>query len=468
LLDAGLVASALAGRGVEVHGPLPPILVGVSTDSRAVEPGSLFVALKGESFDGHAYVKSALVDGGAAAAMVENGARAKVTGNGPLLLVDDTLRALQDLAAAYLATLSARRVALTGSNGKTTTKELIAACLRAALGAPFVHATEGNLNNHIGVPLTALRAEPEHQALVFEMGMNHTGEISALCRVARPQVGLVTNIGTAHAGNVGGVEGVARAKAELFEALPADGCAVVNADDPRCVREAQAKARCRQLSFGRAPWADVRLASARDRAEGGQEIELYYHSETVEVSLPLDGRHNAVNAAGAVAVGVALGLPFRTCALGLAGVRGAHGRLERFARPDGSWVLDTYNANPDSMDAALSTLVEIAGPRRKVAMLGEMRELGEYAPAAHRHIGAAAAQAGVALLLCCGELGKLYAEGAVHAGLAADRTAWAQDSASLAAVAGSHVRAGDVVLVKGSRGARMELVVDALRPREAR
>ncbi len=468
-LDAELVQRALAGRALEVRGRLPGVLLGVCTDSRAVEPGSLFVALTGESFDGHAFVKDALVDGGAAAAMIARASAAVAVDQWPLVIVDDTLAALQDLARAYLATLPARRVALTGSNGKTTTKELIAACLRAALGAPFVHATEGNLNNHIGVPLTALRAEPEHRALVFEMGMNHLEEIALLCRVVQPEVGLVTNMGSAHAGNVGGVEGVARAKAELFEALPKDGVAVVNADDPRCVREAQAKARCRQLAFGRAPWADLRLVSARDLASGGQELELSYGSEHVDVIIPLDGRHNALNAAGAVAVAVAVGAPFRASALGLAGVRGAHGRLERRVRDDGAWILDdTYNANPDSMEAALATLVELAGARRRVVALGEMRELGSYAEQAHRHIGAAAAQAGAALLLCCGEHGRLYGEGATRAGLDAGQVVWAADSAALAPLAAAQVRAGDVVLVKGSRGARMERVVEALTRREAR
>ncbi|MBI1948020.1 MAG: UDP-N-acetylmuramoyl-L-alanyl-D-glutamate--2,6-diaminopimelate ligase [Deltaproteobacteria bacterium] len=468
-LDAAFIERALADRGVELHGRLPGVLLGVSTDSRAIEPGSLFVALKGESFDGHGFVKQAIVEGGALAAMVERGARATVVDQWPLVIVDDTLRALQDLARAYLATLVAKKVALTGSNGKTTTKELIAAALRAGYGEPFVLATEGNLNNHIGVPLTALRAEPEHRALVFELGMNHLGEIAALCRIVRPEVGLITNIGTAHAGNVGGVEGVAQAKAELFEALPESGVAVVNADDPRCVREAQSKARCRQLAFGRAPWAEVRLLAARDLPQGGQELELSHASKTVEVTIPLDGRHNAVNAAGAVAVGVALGLPFADCALGLAGVRGAHGRLERRVRADGAWILDdTYNANPDSMEAALATMAELAGQRRRVVALGEMRELGSYAEAAHRHIGAAAAQAGAALLLCCGEHGRLYGEGAMRAGLAADRVLWAADSAALAPLARAQVHAGDVVLVKGSRGARMERVVEALTTEEAR
>ncbi|MCC7074520.1 MAG: UDP-N-acetylmuramoyl-L-alanyl-D-glutamate--2,6-diaminopimelate ligase [Deltaproteobacteria bacterium] len=469
LLDASLVRQALAPRGVEVHGSLPPLLLGVSTDSRAVTPGSLFVALKGDSFDGHAFVKDALVDGGAAAAMIERASAPSVVDQWPLVIVDDTVGALQDLALGYLRTLAARRIALTGSNGKTTTKELIAACLRAAFGAPFVHATEGNLNNHIGVPLTALRAEPEHRALVFEMGMNHLQEIALLCRIVRPEVGLITNMGSAHAGNVGGVEGVARAKAELFEALPTDGVAIVNADDPRCVREAQAKARCRQLAFGRAPWADLRLVSARDLAQGGQELELSYKSETIEVTIPLEGRHNALNAAAAVAVAVALDAPFRVAALGLAGVRSAHGRLERRVRADGAWILDdTYNANPDSMEAALATLVELAGARRRVVALGEMRELGAFAEQAHRHIGAAAAQAGTALLLCCGELGRLYGEGARRAGLADDHVLWAVDSVALAPIARAQVHADDVVLVKGSRGARMERVVEALTGREAR
>jgi MurE/MurF fusion protein len=462
LLSAELIVDALPGA--ELHGALPPVLVGVSTDSRRVEPGSLFVALRGESFDGHAFLKSAFVDGLAGAAIVEKAQRATVPDQWPLLFVDDTLGALQALARRHLAALPGRRVALTGSNGKTTTKELIAACLRAALGGPWVLATRGNLNNHIGVPLTALEAEPEHAALVFEMGMNHLGEIALLADIVRPEVGLVTNIGTAHAGNVGGVEGVARAKAELFEALPSDGVAVVNADDPRCVREAQAKARCRHVSFGRAPWADVKLVSVRDRETGGQELDLAYGGESVETSIALDGRHNAVNAAGAVAVAVALGLPFAPSARGLAEARLAHGRLERVTLAGGVWLLDdSYNANPDSMEAAFDSLKELAGARRKLVALGEMRELGDYAEQAHRHIGAAVAQAGAAALFACGELGRLYGEGAVRAGLPPSAFVWAADSAALAPLVVSAVADGDVVLVKGSRGARTELVVDALK-----
>jgi UDP-N-acetylmuramoyl-tripeptide--D-alanyl-D-alanine ligase len=392
-----------------------------------------------------------------------------LAGTGALYVVDDTLLALQDLARAHVARLSATRIALTGSNGKTTTKELLAACLRAHHGAPWVLATEGNLNNHIGVPLTALRAEPEHKALVFEMGMNHLKEIELLASIVRPTVGLVTNMGTAHAGNFAdGVEGVAQAKAELYAALPRDGVAVVNADDARCVREAQKHAKCRQLSFGHASWADVRLMHVADRETGGQELELFYGGKTVETSVPLEGRHNVGNAAGAVAAAIAAGVPFEVAARGLASTHAAHGRLERFILAGGVWLLDdTYNANPDSMEAALIALGDLAGERRKVVVLGEMRELGALAESAHRHIGAAVAAARPAALYACGPLGKLYGEGAVGAGFDAAHVTWTESNAELAPLVVTGLRDGDVVLVKGSRGARMEVIVNALRSARA-
>ena len=438
----------------------PAVFAGTGTDSRALEPGALFVPLIGESFDGHEFIEVAM-QSGAGAALVQR-ARAATT-KAPHLAVDDTLAALQALARGWLLSQPAVRIGLTGSNGKTTTKELIAAAIGAVVGPDAVLATDGNLNNHIGVPLTALRVEAHHRFAVIEMGMNHLGEIASYCRFAPPQIGLVTNMGTAHAGNVGGVEGVAAAKAELFEALPTDGTAVVNADDARCLREA-AKARCRHVSFGTAPFSDVRLLAVRPLDAGGQLLSMSYASKTIEVELPLDGRHNALNAAGAVAVAVAAGLDFALAAAGLATARPAHGRLERRLRADGLLVLDdSYNANPDSMEAGLEALVHlcaVAPKRPGVAVLGPMLELGEHAPAAHRHIGAAAAQTGARALFVCGELGRFLEEGARAAGLA--HVIWAKDSAALAPLVVDAVGRGDVVLVKGSRGARMERVVDAL------
>ena len=464
-LDEAVVAKAL---GVALSTPaLRPenAFLGVSTDSRALEPGALFVALRGERFDGHGFLEAAFVNG-AGAAIVDT-AFAKSLGPDarrlPLYIVDDTLVALQRLAHHWLLAQPATRIALTGSNGKTTTKELIAAALRGAVADDEVLATDGNLNNHIGVPLTMLRVEAHHRFAILEMGMNHLGEIKSYCAFAPPQVGLVTNMGTAHAGNVGGLEGVAQAKAELFAALPNDGIAIVNADDPRCVREAQNKARCRHILFGRAPFADVRLVDVADLEDGGQRLAITWRGETQEVALPLDGRHNALNACGAVAVAVAVDVPFAKAVAGLGAVRPASGRLERRRRPDGLLVLDdSYNANPDSMEAGLNTLRDAGAlaKRPTVAVLGDMLELGPQARAAHRHIGAAAAQAGIRRLFCCGAYAADYQEGAQGQGLV--DVVIAPDSLSLAPFVLEGVAADDVVLVKGSRGARMERVAEAL------
>jgi murE/murF fusion protein len=441
---------------------VPAVFAGVCTDSRNVVRDSMFVALRGDSFDGHGFVEAALA-AGATAALVDASSTIASRADLPLLVVADTLTALQALAHAWLQQLPAVRIGLTGSNGKTTTKELVAASLRAAVGHDAVLATEGNLNNHIGVPLTALNAQPHHRFAVLEMGMNHLGEIATLADIGRPTIGVVTNMGTAHAGNVGGVEGVARAKAELFAALPTDGVVIVNADDARCVREAAAKAKCPPLFAGTAPFADVRLADVVDLESGGQRLLLEHKGESVDVTLPLDGRHNAQNAALAVAVAVAAGVAFKTAAHGIAHVHHAHGRLERRRRRDGLLVLDdTYNANPDSMEAGLETLRGIAHGRATIAVLGEMLELGEQALAAHRHIGAAAAQSGIVALFACGRFAEAYADGARSAGLGTIVTA--VDSAALAPLVAAAVDAEHVVLVKGSRGARMERVTAALLP----
>ncbi|HEY1099295.1 MAG TPA: UDP-N-acetylmuramoyl-L-alanyl-D-glutamate--2,6-diaminopimelate ligase [Myxococcota bacterium] len=448
--------------GSTFRNSVPDILAGVSTDSRRVGRGSLFVALRGDSFDGHAFVEQA-IEKGAAAALVEAGSSIVTKTSLPLIVVDDALAALQQLAHRWLQQQPAVRIGLTGSNGKTTTKELVAAALRFDVGHDAVLATEGNLNNHIGLPLTALNVDAHHRFAVLEMGMNHLAEIEALCAIARPTIGLVTNMGTAHAGNVGGVEGVAKAKAELFEALPATGIAVVNADDARCVREAASKVKGTQLFAGTAAFADVRLTGVVDLEAGGQRLTFERAGDSAEVSLPLDGRHNAVNAALAVGAAVAVGVGFAVAVEGLSHVHHAHGRLERRRRSDGLLVLDdSYNANPDSMEAGLETLSTIAKGRATVAVLGEMLELGEQAEAAHKHIGAAAAQAGISMLFACGRFAAAYAEGARNAGL--DVVVTAADSTALAPLVATAVTPSQVVLVKGSRGARMERVLAALFP----
>ena len=457
-LDRTFVEAVLGNISVPVSATT---FLGVCTDSRAIEPGTLFIALVGDTFDGHGYVEAALQAGAAAAVVNANATIAGRYHDLPLFVVDDTLMALQQLAGAWLSRQPAHRIGLTGSNGKTTTKELLAACLRNAVGDDGVQATFGNLNNHIGVPLTALTVEPHHRYVVLEMGMNHLGEIASYCALTQPQLGLVTNMGTAHAGNVGGVEGVANAKAELFLSLPSSGIAIVNADDPRCVREAQEKARCRQLYFGTALFADVRLEDVVDLETGGQRLTIRHAGNVAEVSIPMDGRHNALNATGAVAAAVALGVDLDTAVSGLSAVHAAHGRLERCRRADGLLLLDdSYNANPDSMEAGLETLRQVSGGRPTVAVLGEMLELGPQAMAAHRHIGAAAAQSGIDALFCCGAFADAYADGARGAGLEVIVTA--TTSTLLAPLVRAAVTPQMVVLIKGSRGARMERVVEVL------
>ena len=455
------LADALYLRDVEIGSAVPEELGALHTDTRTLSSGQLFLALVGERFDAHSFVEDALKLGASAVIAERNRLPAGIS-TASLVLVDDTLLALQDIARAHLATMPAKRLALTGSNGKTTTKELAAAALRECYGHQAVWATRGNLNNHIGVPLTALEVNESHDFVIFEMGMNHLEEIATLTRIVQPQAGLITQIGTAHAGNVGGIEGVARAKGELFAELPKHGIAITNIDDHRCVAQAERHSCSQQITFGLADNADVRIVNSRSQPHGGTALTLSWRGQRVETTIPLDGLHNVRNAAGAVALCMALGVDFESAVRGLARAEGIGGRLQRKASKNGALILDdTYNANPDSMQAGLRVLAEIAGPRRRVAALGEMREV-EAAEASHRAIGRYAVEQGVALLFACGEVAKFYVDGALEAGLPSSSCVWACDSRELADIVSASIDADDVVLVKGSRGARMEIVVDGM------
>lgn len=422
-----------------------------SIDTRTLKTGDIFVAIVGENRDGHDFVSEAFKQG-ASAAIVQN----NYSGNEKnLIRVPDTLKALQDLAHEHLIRMPAKRVALTGSSGKTTTRELITAVLKACLGEEAVFSSSGNLNNHLGVPLMALQVRPEHQVAIFEMGMNHFGEIARLAEIVRPQVGLITMIGSAHAGNLGGPEGVAKAKAEIFEALGPEDIGIVNADDPRCVREAGSKLKGRKISFGGASWADVRILDYAAPT-------FSYQNQTASPKFPLLGAHNVQNAAGALAVAVALGLDFEKAASGLSTVSSHKGRLMQKNLKNGAILIDdTYNANPESMEAGLNVLVSFPG-KRYVAVLGDMGELGDLAPNKHHAIGAACAQKGVNLLFACGAHAKHYGEGAFEAGLPPKSFIWAPDSASLGTLAAAQIEPNDVIWVKGSRFMKMEHAVDTI------
>jgi UDP-N-acetylmuramoyl-tripeptide--D-alanyl-D-alanine ligase len=460
------LAQATGGRWLSA--PPGGVLEGVSTDTRTIGPGALFVALKGERFDAHDYLAEAAAQG-AAAAVVVAGRRPPSTGSGgadlqlPLLAVPDTLAALGAIARLHRRRfLHLPVVGVTGSNGKTTTREMIAAIL-ATRGT--VLKTEGNLNNEVGVPLTLLGLTSAHQAAVIEMGMNHPGEIARLAAIAEPQIGVVTLAAPAHLEGLGSVEAVADAKGELYQGLPQGGIAVANADDARMLKRAQTSGR-RLLTFavGRGRRGDVVVLEVLSQGDDGLRFVLGIGNREVPVHIPgLVGLHNAANAAAAAAAAIAVGCTDREIVSGLAAVRPVGRRLRVENLTSGLQLVDDcYNANPSSMSAALRTLLDLSrgAGRRAVAVLGDMLELGAFEAEAHRALGEEAARAGVALLAAFGPRARATAEAARAAGLPAFHT---EDLPALVAWARAEVAPADVLLVKGSRGMRLERLVEALR-----
>lgn len=414
----------------------------VATDTRKLPAGSLFVALRGERFDAHDFLAQAR-DGGAVAALVDR------AGDWPLpyVLVNDTRQALGRLAAALRARLAVKVIGITGSNGKTTVKEMTASILRQVGPTLF---TEGNLNNDIGVPLTLFRLSDEHAYAVVEMGANHLGEIDYLARIAQPDVGLVTNAGSAHLEGFGSKEGIARGKGEMFQALPVSAAAVINADDAYADLWRQLAGNRRVIDFGIDKPAAV---SAQDIQ--GSRFLLRTPTGEVPVELPLPGRHNIMNALAAAAVATALDVPLATIAAGLAATPVVKGRLNRRQALQGATVLDdTYNANPNSLRAGLDVLAAERGERWLV--LGDMAELGPDAEELHAQAGEWALARGVYRLFT---VGRLSAAASKRFGCHGEH--FTNKTALISRLADA-LRPGVTVLIKGSRSSGMEQVVEAL------
>lgn len=423
----------------------------VGSDSRAIVPGMLFVALKGDKFDGHDYVQSAL-DQGATAALVSN-TFADANPALPLVAVADTRIALGQLAAHWRSRFHFPLLGITGSNGKTTVKEMCAAILRADFGQNAVLATTGNLNNDIGLPLTLLKLRSTHHAAVIEMGMNHAGEIAYLTNIAQPTVALVNNAQRAHLAGLGSVTEIARAKGEIFSGLAKDGVAVINADDPHASLWRELAAGHRVLSFGFQQSADV---CGRWHAHGfGGKLTLTTPSGEISVQLPVPGEHNARNALAAAAACLAAGIPLAPIARGLEHFSNAKGRLQRKAGLNGAMIIDdSYNANPDSMRAAIDVLASLPG--RRIFVMGDMGEVGETAGQMHSEIGGYAKSQGIDSMLAIGEM----SVAAVH-----DFDGGGQHFASVEALVKAlkpQLDKETTVLVKGSRFMRMERVVEQI------
>ena len=450
------LSEAAAALGARLLGA-DRAVTAVATDSRQVPAGCLFVALRGERFDGHRFVDAALAAGAAAALVCD--ADVVTAPGASLLVVDDTRLALGRLAAWWRSRFPIPLVAVTGSNGKTTVKEMLAGILRAHAGDGAVLATEGNLNNDIGLPLTLLRLTAAHRYGVLEMGMNHLGEIRHLTALARPQVAVINNAGTAHIGELGSRENIARAKGEILEGLPPGGVRVLNADDAFLGYWEGLRPDTRPLRFGFGAGADV---SARtEPLPTGMRLHVSSPAGPLELRLEAPGEHNARNALAAVAAALALELPRSAIEAGLAAFGGVKGRLQMRPGPAGCRLVDdTYNANPDSMTAAIAWLASLPG--RRVLVAGDMGELGDEAAALHAEAGARARGAGLDAVLGLGELSrhtvKAFGAGATHH----------DDVAALVAALRPHCDADTTVLVKGSRFMRMERVVEALATAPAR
>ncbi len=431
---------------------------GVSIDSRRIKEGELFVAIKGDRFDGHDFVPEVMKKG-AWGAVVDRSMLetqfAKFSGLSNIIPVEDTLRALQEISFLHRKKFSLPMVGITGSNGKTTTKEMTAGILQQQ--GPVLK-NEGNLNNHIGVPLTLMKLQKDHRAAVIEMGMSARGEIDLLARLVNPDVGVITNIGPAHLEFLGSLDGVAEAKAELLGNIRDGGAAVLNADDPY-FETFKKKWSGRVLSFGIEQRADVKASAIRQEKDL-TDFTLEAEGRQVKVRLRAVGRHNIYNALAAAAAAIAVGMPLESIQHGLDDFSPVAMRSELKVIKGRTVLADYYNANPGSVQAALETLVTLRPGARSVAVLGDMLELGPSSVEEHRAIGRIAARLGVEVLITVGPLAKLMLEGARGAGMPNKRLFAAGSHAEAAARLAKESKNGDAVLIKGSRGMKMEKILE--------
>ncbi|MEE3329243.1 MAG: UDP-N-acetylmuramoyl-tripeptide--D-alanyl-D-alanine ligase [Myxococcota bacterium] len=457
--------AAVWANGSLVRGSADTRFDSSSIDTRTLDTGSLFFAIRGPNHDAHGFLAAAS-EAGASGFVVERnrGDRSALPESTAVIEVDDTTVALGAVAHCHRSSFDGSLVGLSGSSGKTTTKEMCASVLSQQ--APCL-ATRGNLNNDYGVPLTLLQREPQHELAVVEMGMNHRGEIAVLAEIAKPTIGVLTNIGTAHIEHLGSREEIAAEKGDLFAALPENGLACTNLDDEHVARQAK-RARCPALSYARSLPADVtsgdvtfdagRFVFAIQTPDGSFDAIVHGLSDTA-----------VINALAATAVGLAAGLNTDCIAEGLASYEPIRGRMTPIALSSGATLIDdTYNANPDSMRASLDSLRALAGGGRAIAVVGDMGELGGAADSAHRDLGSRAARLRLDALFAYGAYAELVRDSAVAAGLDRANVAVITSHAEAAERVSEMMSAGDWILVKGSRAAQMERVVHALEKSEGR
>jgi UDP-N-acetylmuramoyl-tripeptide--D-alanyl-D-alanine ligase len=431
---------------------------GVSIDSRNIQAGELFIAIKGGRFDGHDFVPEAIRKGAWGAVVERSALEDKYGSLGNLkniLPVEDTLFALQEMSHMHREKYHIPVVGITGSNGKTTTKEMLASIMKQK--GPVLK-NEGNLNNHIGVPLTLLKLEARHRAAVIEMGMSAAGEIDLLSRLVSPDVGIITNVGPAHLEFLGSLDMVAEAKAEMLGNLKSDGTAVFNADD-RYFETLRKKWNGRVISFGIDSRAAVSASDIRQDKDF-TDFTLTADGSKIKVRLRTVGRHNVYNALAAAAAAIAAGMSLDAVKSGLDDFAPVAMRSELKLIHGRTVLADCYNANPGSVQAALETLISLRTGMQSIAVLGDMLELGNATDEAHKEIGRTAARLGVNVLITLGALSKYMLEGAAEAGMPKSRLFAAGSHAEAAELLRKHSKNGDAVLIKGSRGMKMEKILE--------
>lgn len=455
-----------ATGGVLLQGSGDTIFQTISTDSRTMAEGALFIALKGERFDGHQFVVDAL-EKKAGGVLIEEGKIGGFNWRGypaqSVITVRDTLYALGDIARGRRRRFGMPVVALTGSNGKTTTKEMISACLETTFP---VLKTRGNLNNLIGLPLTLLDLTEKERVVVVEMGMSVLGEIRRLTEIAEPDVGLITNIQSAHLEGAGSLERIKEEKGELFRRMKKDGSILINQDDHRVVELGQ-EFEGQKITFGMDHSADVMARDVCLHGKEGTSFILVLEEQEVEIRLPLLGRQFVYSALAAIATASLFGIDQGRVIEALEHFQAFPMRMELLSLGSGVTLInDTYNANPNSMELALETLSESKGEGRAIAVLGDMLELGEFADEAHRQLGRRVAERKIDFLVALGEKAPIVVKSAVDQGLTREQAKVAENHSEAVSVLRRILHEGDWILVKGSRGMRMEKVVEGLRNRK--
>lgn len=427
----------------------------ISTDSRKISAGDLFIPIIGEKFDGHDFVSSSL-ESGASGSLTQKDINP--AGDKVIIKVQDTLRALQDIARYYRAKFNIPFVGITGSVGKTSTKEMVASVLDQKYN---VLKTSGNLNNEIGLPLTIFSLDSQHEVGVVEMGMSGFGEISRLTSVAKPDIAIITNIGLSHIEKLGSRQNILKAKMEILEGLHKDGLVVLNGDD-NLLHGMKGLLKFRTVFYGMEEGLDYQAYNVKTLGENGTDFEITLGSHDYKVHVPVPGIHNVYNALAAIAAGLELGVPMNRIVDGIAEFSPGKMRLNILQQNGIKIINDAYNASPQSMEAAIDVLKDISGNGRTIAVLGDMLELGDWAEKAHKDVGEYAVSKAIDYIVTVGKMGGIIAESAVKAGADPAKVVSFNTNNDVIDFLKSFVCRGDVVLIKGSRGMKMEQIAEGL------